>query len=202
MGRYISCGVVTKIEIIEKNNENYKILENKHDVTEQLNKYINVSDYDIIEYDNALGFELKIDIFNQNINSLFDELDTIIDCKKRWLYDHREETITLELDQYNDDYPYKSDLEKERYYGNYYVKTKNDEYGDEETYPPSNCWILHNNFTMLNNLKVYIHVIPLWFDLNKISIESEYHLLHIINTLKTGFFKTPLSKNLIIYISG
>lgn len=202
MGRSLSCGVVTKIELIEERDTNYKISEHEDDVICQLNKYINISDYDIIEYKNALGFELQIDVFNQNINSLFDELDTIIDCKEKWLYNHREETISLELNQYDDDYPYESDYSKERDYGNYYIKTSNSKYGDEETYPPGNYWILHGNFSMLDNLKVYIHVIPLWFDSNKISTESEYHLLHIINTLKTKYFKTPLSKNLIIYIDG
>ena len=73
--------------------------------------------YDVVEYPNALGFELKLDVFNQNINSLFDELDTLVDCKKFCLYNHKEETISLELNRYDDDYDYEYDWQKEHNYG-------------------------------------------------------------------------------------
>ncbi|MBQ8472888.1 MAG: hypothetical protein IJ501_05240 [Bacilli bacterium] len=202
MGRFLTCGVVTKIELIEKNDVEYKILENKDKVIEQLNKYIDTSNYDVVEYPNALGFELKLDVFNQNINSLFDELDTLVDCKKFWLYNHKEETISLELNRYDDDYDYESDWQKEHNYGKFYVKTEKHEYGDDQTYPPGNYWILYDEYELRKNLKVYIHVLPLWYDFYKVSIESEFYLLHILNTLKTKYFQTILSKSLIIYISG
>ena len=40
MGRCLSCGVVTKIELIEKCDTNYKISEHEDDVIFQLNKYL------------------------------------------------------------------------------------------------------------------------------------------------------------------
>lgn len=202
MGRFLACGVVTKIELIERTDVDYKILENKDKVIEQLNKYIDTSNYDVVEYPNALGLELKLDVFNQNINSLFDELDTLVDCKKNWFYNHKEETISLELNRYDDDYDYESDWQKERNYGNFYIKTEKHEYGDDQTYPPGNYWILYDEYELRKNLKVYIHVLPLWYDFYKVSIESEFYLLHILNTLKTKYFQTILSKSLIIYISG
>ena len=202
MGRFLSCGVVTKIELIEKKGAEYKISKNKDEIINQLNKYIDTNNYDLVEYDDALNLELKLDVFNQNINSLFDELDTIVDCKAEWLYNLDEEKIFAKLCRYDDNYNYKSEYDKNHNYGKFYIKTEKNQINDYKTYPFGNYWIFHGNREMRRNFNIYIHTISLWSDFYKIDIEDEFYLLHILNILKTKYFKTPLSKSLIIYIEG
>jgi len=202
MGRYLSCSVVTKFEINEKQGAEYKILENKNEVMKQLNKYIDTNNYDVVEYLDAIDLELKLDVFNENINSLFDELDTIVPVKSDWLYNFREENINLKLGRYDEDYNYESEYDKGNKYGNFYVISEKHQIDDFQTYPFGNNWVFHGNKKMNRNLNVRIHAITLWLDLNKFDSEDEYNLLHIVNMLKKSYFKTPLSGSMIICIEG
>ena len=202
MGRYLSCSVVTKIEITEKNGAKSKIIENKDEVLKQLNRYIDTNNYELVEYLDALDLELKLDVFNKNINSLFDELDTIVHCKEEWLYNLQEEKISVKLNRYDDNYNYESNYERERNIGRFYITTEKDQIDDYQTYPFANYWIFHGNREMQRNLTVRIHIISLWSYFSKYVGEDEYNLLHIINILKNSYFKTPLSGSIIICIEG
>ena len=203
MGRFLACGVLTRIKIIKGgSNPDYKISKEKENIIKQLNKYVDISNYEIEEYENGFELDLKKEIFNENIYALFEELDTVIDCTKKYLYDTRESELCLELKKYDDNYKYESDYEKEHNYGDFQVKTKDDQYRLDQVYYPSVDWLLYGNRTMIRNLIVRIDIVNLWRDEDKILTEDDYSLLHIMNTIKTKYFNTPLSKNLIIYISG
>ena len=62
-------------------------------------------------------------------------------------------------------------------------------------------WLFDYGSDERRNIKVTIKGLTLWMDEDKIFSEDETRLLMILNTLSKSYFKSPLSKSMIFYIT-
>ena len=61
MGRYLSCGIATKITILKRYNEENDI------IMERIGKNIDLNIYERIDYDDGIVLQMKKDILEKNI---------------------------------------------------------------------------------------------------------------------------------------
>jgi hypothetical protein len=208
MGRYLSNGIPTKIRVIL---ESYNEVE-KNDLTEikkNLSKYIDLSMYELVEYANGYVFELKKEVFNKHIYELIKELEPLTSCRSYFTHNlFDEHDINVLSDEFNKD-NYKIELCK---YGD------NPEYEEENRISENAYYILNNDYIRewgsfpyqywaLNGeieKKYYVDMIfmMLWSDCNKFSGEDPTPMLEVLNSMKSSYYKSPLSKSLVYFIAG
>ncbi len=187
MGRFFSYGIATRITVTRK-DENKKVEKDK--IFKQLGNYINVDTYNVTENNNEIVLSIKEDFVNDNINKFLQEI--------------------MPLGQF-----YCSMLEKKvndntktSYEINTYEKDKSHvlKVGTDRLYEAAqalsfdNNWVFNENY-FIYEYSVFIELITLWIDACKVDGEDVSELLRITNTLKANYFKNPLGKDLIFFIT-
>jgi hypothetical protein len=209
MGRYLSNGIPTKIRVILKS---YNKIE-KNDLTEikkDLSKYVDLSKYELVECENGYIFEFKKEVFNKHICELIKELEPLTSCRSYFMYklldkydinvlsdEFNKDNYKIELCKYGDNPEY----EKENYISEneYYVRCQNNHIGETGNFPYQ-YWVLSREIRK----KYYIDMsfIMLWSDYNKFSGEDSTPMLEVLNSMKSSYYKSPLSKSLIYFMAG
>lgn len=218
MGRYISGGVAVKLRI-SKQKKYYSfskcdLVENRTEILEQLNRYIDVSKYRIVEYDD--GFELNIDedYVEKNIYDLVKEINPLLNCDSYFLYnlldkdykrdlsEFSEDKYPLHLHKYTEEDTYKNECIKHDLCGHYCIKSDYGYIVEDTPFYSSERWLFNYDMKFVENVCVDIDFIPLWSDYDKFASEDEDKMLQIMNTMSKSYFNSKLSKNFLFYISG
>ena len=204
MGRYFANGVATTIIIRNKKSSIFEKIDlklNKKRILNQINKYLSIKDYRISFDKDIILLRIKKDIFNKNIHSLLKEIDSLTDCNDYLSHYLFNKKINVNSCDFNPD-NYKIILQKSKEDGSYYINAHNIITEDMCGAYTCNSWIFWDDYKLRNTLRADIGAILLWFDSEKYIGEDESKILSILNTLKTRYYKTPLSKDMIFYISG
>ena len=107
------------------------------------------------------------------------------------LEDFTKEKYELKLCEYDENYTYKDEEEKENLKGEYYLKCDNDDIRYEESYY-HDIWLLEGKYRM------YSKKIKLWYDPN--DIEDGGYIIPVLNTYKKNYYKNKLGNDLIYYV--
>ena len=213
MGQSLALGITTKIVIRKKK---YYEKEDINYALKDLKKIININDYEIKYKDeDGILLKLKEEIFNNNIHEFLKEVNPITRVHSSFLplllgYEYRnikidkdfnKEKYPFKLKWYDENDKYQSEYEKEDLCGECNVIYKDNRI--KQDYMPffNFAWILLNE-KVSDNFEIELNFIPIWIDIDKIMCEDETMMLRIMNNLKTKYYKTKLSKDMIYYISG
>ena len=227
MGRYISCGIVTKIEV----NSKGCLKENKKDLLQRIDKIFNLKYYEegFSDSDDYMCLYLKQDLFNKEFKNLLLEL-TELDLFTNYFYDNikaissnsynmsqkdRKKAvcdyleknfdlkITRSYKKKFDDKSWKEVIDKNNY--EYYLDNVLELY-DEISFSCENylyCTDIadatqfNDNITSLNGLCMSLYHIPLYFDFNKIISEDITVTLRFLNHFIRKSLKNELKNTLI-----
>lgn len=207
MGRYLANGIPTKICVFLRKNQ-VTLKDDLNEIKIDLSKYVDLSMYETIVYDDAFEFKLKKEIFNKNIHELIKEIDPITPCDSylfcNLFYNQKIDVLSdefnkikIELNKYGDDL----EFENQNYIteDEYYIKSK-DSYIKEANSFPYQFWVLDND--VRKRYYVNMDFIMLWLDYDKYDGEDETQMLRILNNMKTSYYKSVLSKSLVYFIRG
>jgi hypothetical protein len=209
MGRYLANGIPTTISVVLERG--YEV--EKNDLTEikkDLSKYVDLSMYELVKYDNGYEFELKKEVFNKHIHELIKELEPLTSCRSYFMFnlldkydinvlsdEFNKDNYKIELSKYGDNPEY----EKENYIREnaYYIRCQKGHISEASSYPYQ-FWALSSEIRK----KYYVDMsfIMLWMDYNKYNGEDETPMLKVLNSMKSSYYKNPLSKSLIYFIAG
>ena len=226
MGRNISCGIVTKIEVRNK----YGLNENKADILKRIDKVFNLKYYEerFSDNDKYMCLYLKEDLFNKEFKNLLLELVEIkpfmgflyFNIKainsndyasskeiQKVVSDYLENQFDLKIRrEYEKSYDYKD--KREIINKNSYVYSLDNvvELFDEiklswEDYlyctDMYDCTLFDDNITSLRDFHMSLNHIPLYFDINKTDSEDITFTLRILNHLLRKALKSELKNTLI-----
>lgn len=185
MGRYFSYAIATNISVTRR-SKNERVEKDK--VLNELSNYIDVNTYNIKEIDDGNEIELSIkeDFINNNINDFLQEIKPLGHKMCSVLYtDVQDDTSTV----------------FEPYENGHILKVGTDELIERaETLEFDNYWFFNKRY-LIEEYSLFFKSITLWVEDSKISGEDFGEMLRIINKIKTNYFKNPLGKDLIFYIS-
>ena len=197
MGRNLSGGILTRISIRKatgwRSDNNFDLKKEFDKVLDDISKFIDISKYDISEYNGVYNLSLNVDFINENIYDLLVEMNQVNDRISFVDLDYDVSSIS---DEYVKNHPITCCVEED----NYVLKYDGCENNEYQLYFPF-YWIMSNE-KLFYNVDVYGSVIPIWFDIGKFSHEDETFILMMMNTMKTKYFKSELSKCLIFEVIG
>lgn len=225
MGRYVNCGIVTKIEVWTKTD----FQKNKKAIMKRLGHVFDLNYYDSIkeEYNNYTCLYLNEEKFNKEFKELLEEMANIdifrysllesidpveetakFDEKKNKdiLLDYLKNDFNLELKRQEEIKEY--DGEKETDY-KYSMEGPNS-FGDETPGYFENYYYgtgmaddasFNDNLKDSDDIKIKIRFIPLYFDINKIESENIYPTLSLLNQFSRGYLKSNLKKTILFVIN-
>lgn len=226
VGRNISCGIVTKIEVRNKNG----LKENKEDILKRIGKVLNLKYYEegFSDNDKYMCLYLKEDLFNKEFKNLLLEL-VEIELFMKFLYFNIKAINSIshmpskEMKKAIKDYlDNQFDLKVKRKYKKKYDYENKEEEIDKNNY----VYFLDNvlefsgeielswenylyctdmyddtqfddNITNLRDFRVAVNHIPLYFDINKTDSEDITFTLRILNCLLRKALKNELKNTLI-----
>jgi len=197
MGRVLASGLLSSI-FIRKRSSMYSVIDLKKEfknVLKEMDKIIDTSKYDIIEKENAFIMYLKPDFVNENIHDLLKEMDVLTPIH---LYYDGED---LEVDVNDKDFKKKVKLNCKVHDYDYSIIYEDEEIITENRifYPLD--FFLYSS-SLIQDIEIKGAILTLWSDFNKYDGEDETMMLEIINTMKTTYYHTELSKVLIYEIIG
>ena len=212
MGQSLALGITTKIVIRKK--KGYET-EDINYALKDLKKIINIDDYKVKEKDEeGIRLILKEEIFDNNIHDFLKEIEPLTSGKSMFLFNLIDEDRNIELNK---------DFSKENYPIKLKWYDKNDKYKNEheknelcgecaaiykdnrlmqEYMPFFNFAWLSTDYKVRSEFEIDLEFIPVWINGFKIISEDETMMLRIMNNLKTKYYQTKLSKDMIYYISG
>jgi len=204
MGTFLASGIATKIYITKKKDywsSNYDIYKEKDKIFNILNQMIDVSYYEITEYEDGFKLEIKKEIVEQNIHELIKEVSLNMDCKHFFFFNlckYGAEYKNINLNNFNiNNYPIT--MEKVPESNQYRLNDTN----IIEYLPYDNFrYSLLGNYESYAKLDVEMYFIPIWMDYDKTICEDSSRLLYLLNTFSRQHFKSKLSKSLLFYIMG
>ena len=218
MGRRLGNGIVNKVLIKKNNNSNFDFLSNKDKLLETIGKYICLKHYDVEEGSDYIYLELKKEVFNNNIHSLIKEINNLTNTKTDFLNGYyyeiekdldvmdksfNKDDYSFKLKEYDDSFNYHNEFERESKYGESYIELNGEEFkGTSKLYYFDNYWMFFKENDINREFKINIDFIGLWSQISKFFSENESEVLHILNTIKTSYYKTELSKDLIFFVFG
>lgn len=218
MGRQLANGIATKFVVVKRKDYiNFDFKKEQDKILNHLNQYIDISSYDIETCDDGLVFSIKKDFFNKHIHELLKEIEPLTSSDIYFLfnlYDEKYRNIDINSDNFNNEnyplelkfcdenYQFKDNYQKQRLENKFFIENDDNMIIEEDVFITSNYWPFVENKELLDKLKIYTSVIMLWIDWSKIDMESETHLLLILNTLKNKYYKNPLARDLIYFIEG
>lgn len=218
MGRSLANGIATKLVIVKKKDYiNFDFKKEQDKILNHSNQYIDVSSYDIKTCDDELVLCIKKDFFYKHIHSLLKEIEPLTNPDVYFLfnlYGDDYKNIDINSDKFNNtnyplelkfcdqNYQFKDNYERHCLENKFYVDNKDNKIIENDVFITSNYWLFRDNKELRDKLEIYTSVIMLWIDWSKIDIESETHLLLILNTLKNKYYKNPLARDLVYFIEG
>lgn len=194
MGRYLASGIATKISVFGA--DGYDIIGHKKEILEKLNDSLDVSKYEIVDYDDGFALRLDKQYFEENIHDFIHEVSAVMDVESYFLYELEQglEKFTKE------NVPIKVSECQE----NYVMNFPNDSSIEESLAAFQNfSYILLNKDFDLSNIDIEVMAIPI--DVNfdsKCNVEDETELLRLLNLYSRGYYKSNLGKHLIYFILG
>lgn len=185
--------ILTGFQISKKKEYENIILKDKiNEVIIRINNFIDTSLYDLVDYDeNNYLFVLKSEIFNNEINNLLKEMETIIPANINYFYCYNgaDDYILLNKDfKGKPKYLCKKDKD-----GTYYLDI-NDEKITNEHCIGKISWLAD-----YMPVDVYGWGIWTWIDESENIYNDDSEVLKIINLMKAKTYKSKLSKALIYY---
>ena len=209
MGRYISCGIATQINIHSKVN----VKENKEDILNRVKCAFDLKYYDVVENeeDNDINLYLKEDVFNKEFKDLLKELTEI-----RLFWEHIYDNFKEIESEYGDSERKKKEkvidyldnnfnlyITKEKKIENkgkaytYYLgEGKIDSLISYENYfyctDMCENTLFNDDLSEYNVIKVCPYFIPLYLDFVETDSEDICFTLRLLN----HFLKTSLKSNL------
>lgn len=207
MGRYLANGIPTKICVFLRKNQ-VMMKNDLKEIQEDLSKYVDLSMYEATEYADAFVFELKKEVFNQNIHELIKEIDSLTPCDSylfcNLFYNQNInvlnddfDKINIELCKYGDNLKFEDENRLKE--NDYYIKSE-DSYITEVNSFPYQFWVLDKEVKTRYYVNMYFMM--LWSDCDKYCGEDETQMLSILNNMKSSYYKSTLSKSLIYFIQG
>lgn len=200
MGRYLANGIPTRISVFLKKGK--KIDENDLiKIKNDLLNYVDLSMYELNEYEDGYAFHLKTEVFNKNIYELIKEINELTPCYSYFIFNLFDDCdINVLSDEFNKD-NYKIELIKSSNNLEYFVQNTNSNNSIGETLSyPYQFWVLTSEIE--DKYYVDMKFIMLWTDFSKFNGEDETEMLRILNNMKSSYYKNPLSKSLIYFIAG
>ncbi len=197
MGKYLAYGIANQIHVsIEKNLEHVE--ETQEKILENLRSFVNISDYNIQKNNDSVSLQLKEECITENIHDFVKEI-----------YDFFGYLVVLEglevaLDQFTKENCPVSIAEKDGM--NYLVRKEDNACDNENTYSIDrfayyNYVVFDSEFIYENKIELYIDFMIMDFEEDKIFTESEVNLLRYINLFSRDYFRNPLGKNSLFFIT-
>lgn len=191
MSKTLRIGIITTI-IVKKNNlwqtKKFEIKQIKEKILHVVECIVEPHFYNYYEYEDGCLLRLKKEYFDKNIIDLIEELDTLVPTKR---------FINYQINQ--------TIIDKEEFYQQGFDlnlnEFKDNEWHDKRYYTSWNqekrgyC----NLVNIITEVSIYPSLICLWNSDIELEDESINRLLSIFNTMKSKYFKNPLSKSLIFY---
>jgi len=198
MGKYLACGIATRIYVEKDKYSSIYMESNIEKIKRDLNKKVNLDNYNCIETEKGLVFEINPQFVTDNINELIREIHPVINCKEYFFEQlFRFQEINIE-DFDKERYPLKLTVDNNHYS---LINSKNNSYISEfYAYENSECWMLENEF-LIQNLQINISYIPIWMEFNKYAGEDETNMLYFLNYFSRDKFKNPLFKDILFFLN-
>lgn len=218
MGRYVAAGIACKISICKKDyisKEEFTSL--KKEIKQEVEKYIDVKTYDVIEKDGSFCYMIKEDFVNEHFHELLKEINPILNIKGHFLWkiyrdDYKKIDVNSEnfnsdeynfkLEYFDKNYKFSSEYDKRQFINNYGILEGENIYSLDSPFFTENLWMIYGNRKLLESINIYTDNSLLWLDFNKIDGESELYVIRLLNIFARRYYKSPLSKNLHFYITG
>lgn len=193
----MSGGILTRISICKSNswrsNKDFDLKKEINGIIDDIGNFVDISKYDVLECDDGYELNLNVEFINDNIYDLLVEMNKINDRINFVSLDYDVSSINNEFIK---EHPITCFVERDIYHLDYDGYKKN----DFQIYRPL-YWILSNR-EYFHNVEVYGSIIPIWYDVDKFFHEDESFILIMMNTMKTKYFKSDLSKCLIFEVLG
>lgn len=230
MGRYISCGIVTKINVMSRGS----LKEHKNDILKRIDKIFNLKYYEegFSDSDNYMCLYLKQDLFNKEFKNLLLELTELklfmssfyenINAinktyytpkeRKKAVCDYLEKQFDLKIERkYDEIYDYekgKRVIDKNNF--EYYIDNLLDLSDEIELCSENYLYCtdmsdetqFNHNITDLSDIYISLNHIPLYFDFNKTDSEDITFTLRFLNHFLRKSLKCELKNTLIFGLTG
>lgn len=193
----MSGGILTRISICKTNNWNsnndFDLKKEINGILDDIGNFVDISKYELKESVDGYDLNLKVDYINENIYALLIEMSQI---SKIFHFVDMDYDVSSIDDKYIKEHPITCFVEDDHYV----LKYNDSEDMDYEIDFPLR-WILSNK-KYFNNVEVLGAIIPIWIDCHKIFSDDEIFILTLMNTMKTKYFDSELSKCLIFEVLG
>lgn len=220
MGRHVAMGIACKISIYKRNyTTKERFLELKNQIKEDIERYIDVSHYRVIETDEGITYNIDESFVNEQIHGLIKEASHLLDMEMYFLcnsgYDDyknidltsekfNQKNYPFELKWFDENDNYRNEYEKDNLCYNYGVRTGDEKKYDFLTLPfyIENVWMIRGDSELIENVNIHSSYIQLWMDENIIDGEDESTIMELLNVFSRNYFKNPLAKSAQFYICG
>lgn len=207
MGRFVAMGVLAEIRMEKyKDCSNYDFKKDERKILELLSRYVDTDRYEVIISEDSMVLRINEDYFNQNIHDLLEEVFRFIGFNGCFFDDLPHEKSIDILNDFNQErYP----INLIRHYDEYsdnekiFIKSMDDDaYRLYEPYPSDKWLVYGGEDDFYENFRFKNELVILWEAVDKISAEDEVLINIMLNKMKTNYFTSPLSKNMIFTIIG
>lgn len=201
MGRYLAASIPTQLFIKKKSERfaNLDLVKDKEKILNQINKYIDLSFYDIEGNEEQIHLKLIEEKANKYLKELLEEINPILDLDyylQYCLFD-REDNAKLQYDNI----VIKKDIKPNDI--DYYMTAGKHKCEIEEDWACTDGapWLfdLEDEFKLIGVRMFSIHI---WLDFPKYFGENENKMLLLLNKFSKNYFKSELSKVMIFNIFG
>lgn len=201
MGRYLAASIPTQLFIKKKSERfaNLDLVKDKEKILNQINKYIDLSFYDIEGNEEQIHLKLIEEKANKYLKELLEEINPILDLDyylQYCLFD-REDNAKLQYDNII----IKKDIKPNDI--DYYMTAGKHKCEIEEDWACTDGapWLfdLEDEFKLIGVRMFSIHI---WLDFPKYFGENENKMLLLLNKFSKNYFKSELSKVMIFNIFG
>lgn len=201
MGRYLAASIPTQLFIKKKSERfaNLDLVKDKEKILNQINKYIDLSFYDIEGNEEQIHLKLIEEKTNKYLKELLEEINPILDLDyylQYCLFD-REDNAKLQYDNI----VIKKDIKPNDI--DYYMTAGKHKCEIEEDWACTDGapWLfdLEDEFKLIGVRMFSIHI---WLDFPKYFGENENKMLLLLNKFSKNYFKSELSKVMIFNIFG
>ena len=203
MGRYISNGIVIKIEVYAKKNEKRDINDLKK-LKEHLSKYfcLKYYDLDIKKYENSFCFNIKKKILEDNIHDCIRDFSKLKKPVLKNVFGNEE--IDYNSKDFNQEkYPLK--LEEVNNYNGTNLEIVGKKGILYPGYSFGDPYWLYWDCDLLGyegKYRICLTIKTIWYDQSKISMEDETTLLYCMNKMKKEYFSNLLAQSTVFFIDG
>ena len=217
MGRFLAASIPTQLFIKRRGESfnNLDLIKDKEKILNQINKYIDLSFYDINEEEKQIYLKLNEEKANKCLKEFFKEIESILDLNHYLQFSlFKEEDTNEGFDLKNilkknetkkeinfDNIVIKKDIKENDI--NYYMTAgeKNHEINEDLSCIDGAPW-LFDLIKELRSIGAQIYSIHIWLDYDKFCGEDENKMLQLLNKFSKSYFKSELAKIMIFNIYG